>query len=123
MGLHGTLKAQSGAAELNIVNQSQRTMEIKVMQSTNQGARKYYELSIPAAGKGAIGIFQTGTYYFKVKAEYPGRDPVYSMSDPFDCYVGSNGHSVMTFNYTVDESAAKAEGKSINRSEFEKDSD
>jgi len=123
VGLQGGLYAQSQPAEVRIVNQSQRTMEIKVMQNTNQGALKYYEVSVPANGHGAIAIFQTGTYYLKVRAEYPGRDPVYSMGDPFECYVGPGGHSVLTFTYTIDEGTATAEGKSISRSEFEKDRD
>ena len=123
VGLHGGLYAQSHPAEVRIVNQSQRTMEIKVMQNTNQGALKYYEALVPANGQGAIAIFQTGTYYLKVKAEYPGRDPVYSMGDPFECHVGSDGYSVLTFTYTIDERALTTEGKSISRSEFEKDRD
>ena len=123
VGLHGGLYAQSHPAEVRIVNQSQRTMEVKVMRNTNQGALKYYEVLIPANTQGAISIFQTGTYYLKVKAEYPGRDPVYSMGDPFECHVGSDGYSVLTFTYTIDESAASMEGRSITRGEFEKDRD
>ncbi len=123
VGLHGGLYAQSRAAEVRIVNQSQRTMEIKVMQNTNQGALKYYEASVPANGTAAIAIFQSGTYYLKIKAEYPGREPVYSMGDPFECHVGSDGYSVLTFTYTIDESAASLEGRSITRGEFEKDRD
>ncbi len=123
VGLHGSLYAQYHAAEVRIVNQSQRTMEIKVMQNTTQSAVKYYEVSIPANGKGAVGISQTGTYYLKIKAEYPGRDPVYSMGDPFECHVGPTGYSVLTFTYTIDERALTAEGKSISQSEFDKDRD
>ena len=123
LGLHGRLYAQSQPAEVRIVNQSQRTMEIKVMQNTDQGARKYYGVLVPANGHGAVAIFQTGTYYLKVKAEYPGREPVYSMGDPFECHVGSDGYSVLTFTYTIDEQTATTEDKTISRSEFEKDRD
>ena len=123
VGLHGRLHAQSHPAEVRIVNQSQRTMEVKVMRNTNQGALKYQEALVPANSQGVVSIYQTGTYYLKVKAEYPGRDPVYSMGDPFECHVGSDGYSVLTFTYTIDERAATTEGKSISRSEFEKDRD
>ncbi len=123
VGLHGGVYAQSHPAEVRIVNQSQRAMEIKVMRNTNQGAAKYQEALVPANSQGVVSIYQTGTYYLKVKAEYPGRDPVYSMGDPFECHVGSDGYSVLTFTYTIDEGSATTEGKSITRGEFEKDRD
>jgi hypothetical protein len=98
-------------------------MEIKVMRNTNQGAAKYDEAFVLPGRQGLVSIFQTGTYYLKVKAVAPLRDPVYSMDDPFECYVGSGGYSVLTFTYTIDERAATTEGRNISPGEFEKDRD
>ncbi|MGA2904286.1 MAG: hypothetical protein ABSD98_10675 [Candidatus Korobacteraceae bacterium] len=123
IGLSSGLYAQSHPAEVQIVNRSQRTMEIKVMRNTNPGAVKYHEVFIPANSQVDINIFQTGTYYLKAKAEFPGRDPVYSMGNPFECYVGPNGYSVLTFTYTIDERAVSMEGRNISRSDYDKDRD
>jgi hypothetical protein len=121
-GVSTVLLAQH-PAEVRIVNQSQRTMQVKVMRNVNQGAVKYNEVFIPANRQAEMNIYQTGSYYLKVKAEYPGRDPVYSEDDPFECYVGSDGYSELTFTYTIDERAVSAEGRSISRSDFERDRD
>lgn len=119
----GGLYAQYHPAEVRIVNQSQRTMQIKVMRNTSEGAVKYTDVFIPANDEVGIAIYQTGNYYLKAKAEYTGRQPVYSMGDPFECYVGAGGYSVLTFTYTIDETSATAEGKTISRNEFERDRD
>ena len=106
------------------LNQSQRTMQVKVMRNANQSAVKYTEVFIPANNEVSVAISHTGNYYLKVKAEYPERPPVYfTMGDPFECYVGPGGYSVLTFTYTIDERSVSTEGKSISRSEFDKDQD
>lgn len=119
----GRLHAQYHPAEVRIVNQSQRAMQIKVMRDTSGAAVKYSDVFIPANEQVGIAIYQTGNYYLKVKAEYPGRQAVYSMGDPFECYVGPGGYSVLTFTYTIDERTVSTEGKSISHSEFDRDRD
>ena len=102
--------------------ESQRTMQVKVMRNANQSAVKYTEVFIPANNEVSVAISHTGNYYLKVKAEYPERPPfVHGRSA--QCYVGPGGYSVLTFTYTIDERSVSTEGKSISRSEFDKDQD
>lgn len=118
--------AQPHPAELRIDNKTTRNMEIKVMKEIGNKAVKVSDDSVSAGTKKTIFISDTGDYYLKVKAVYPGREPAYSKGNPFKCYVGSDRYSVLTVSYSMKESESQLDplsGNKINKSDFEKDRD
>lgn len=96
------IKAQE--AELHFHNFSERDMLIKVMKKDNSGAHRYSMMRATANSKVVEYFPETGYYFLKTKATYPGKEPVYTKGDVFKVYVGSDGYSVLTITYDIQES-------------------
>jgi len=113
-------------AELRIKNTSQRHLTVKIMKQTsgNRG-NKYTTVNISKQSNKTINISETGNYYLKTKAVFLGKDPVYKKGDPFKVYVGSDGYSVLTITFSIQESSLPnpLSGKQISKSDFDSDSD
>ena len=113
-------------AELRIKNTSQRHLTVKIMKQTsgNRGI-KYTTVYINSQSNETININETGNYYLKTKAVFSGRDPVYKKGDPFKVYVRSDGYSVLTITFSMQESSLPdpLSGKQISKSDFDNDSD
>lgn len=120
--INSTLFAYLHPAELRIVNDSQRQFTVKVMKETGE---KYATVSIDSNSSKTIEIDQTGNYYLKTKAVYPGKRPIFKKGDPFKVYVGSDGYSVLTITFSIKETALPdpMSGEQISETEFEKDQD
>ncbi|WP_250630044.1 hypothetical protein [Rhodoflexus caldus] len=113
--------AQAQSAELRIKNTSDRMLTVKVMNSNN--GRLFKKFIVYPRASYTEYFATTGSFFLKTKAEYPGREPVYEKGNPFRVYVGTDGYSVLTITYAIQESnvANPLEGKSISRQEFERD--
>ncbi len=112
-------------AELHIKNTSQRHLIVKVMKQTSENsAEKYAIVRINSQNSETLNIKKTGYYYLKTKAVLTGRDPVYKKGDPFKAYVGSDGYSVLTITFSMQESSMvnPLSGKHISKADFDNDS-
>ena len=111
-------------AELRIVNNSQRQLTVKVMKViTANESSKLITVEIDTLSTETINISETGNYYLKTRAVYPDRDPIYKKGDPFKAYVGSDGYSMLTITYSINESSLPnpMAGEQISKSEFDND--
>jgi hypothetical protein len=113
--------AQAQSAELHIKNTSNRTLTVKVMNASSGRLFKKFTVYPRATYIEYFAI--TGSFFLKTKAEYPGRETLYEKGNPFRVYVGTDGYSVLTITYAIQESdvANPLEGKSISRQEYERD--
>jgi hypothetical protein len=111
-------------ARLTIVNQSQRQMTVKVMETSVDGDTLHDTISITASGSQTVYFSKTGDYFTKTMAVLSGREPVYQKGQPFRVYVGTDGYSVITVTFSITESAVPqvTGGKQISKEEFDKDS-
>lgn len=112
-------------AELQIINKSQRFLTVKVMKQTpGDGASMYSTVTIGSQSNKTVNIDETGDYYLKTKAVSSGTEPVYKKGNPFKVYVGSDGYSVLTVTFSIQESALPdpQSGYQISPSEFENNS-
>ncbi|TNE53611.1 MAG: hypothetical protein EP344_14810 [Bacteroidetes bacterium] len=118
-----SVPALAQRAELRLVNTSERTLAIKVIQQTDTGGVLHASLTIPPLGRTTEYFSQTGHFFLKTKAELQGRETVYTKGNPFKVYVGSDGYSVLTVTYSITESntASPLEGQRISKSEFDRD--
>jgi|GEM_PF-2081900 len=112
-------------AELRIINTSQRFLTVKVMKPTSGGGASVYStVAISSQSNKTVNIDETGDYYLKTKAVSSGTEPVYKKGNPFNVYVGSDGYSVLTVTFSIQESALPdpLSGNQISPSEFENNS-
>lgn len=110
-------------AELHLVNNSARTLTIKIMQENGPTADTLYSiLSVSPYGRATEYFAQTGNYFLKTEAVLTNKAPVYTKGNPFQVYVGSNGYSVLTITYSITESNAPnpMEGARISKDEFDR---
>ncbi len=117
-----SVKAQQ--AELHLVNNSSRNMYVKVMKQSIRDSYRYSTLRIAPYGNAVEYFPETGYYYLKVKSYKKGRQTIYSRGDAFKVYVGSDGYSVLTITYDVNESSYSIDplsGERISKEEFMKD--
>jgi len=114
--------AMAQQARLDIKNNSDRFMEIKVMQYSYTGELLYSKVSVAARQNESVYFPQTGNYFLKSKAIYQGKNPIYKKGNEFNVYVGDDGYSVLTITYSITESNSfnPTEGKQISASEYEK---
>ncbi len=110
-------------AELHINNQSDRSMEIKIMRDgTNGSGSIYSRMTIYPNSEGVKYFPTTGYYFLKVKASRSGRPDVFTKGDSFRVYVGSDGYDVLTITYSIEESTLNPlSGETISKTEFDKD--
>jgi hypothetical protein len=108
-------------AQLNIVNNSQRSLYIKVMKSDGSKGSLFETVSIPAQESKTIYFQESGYYFTKTKAILNGKEPVYEKGQPFKVYNGSDGYSVLTLTFSLKESKTPQllSGKRISQKEFE----
>ncbi|MEP6645917.1 MAG: hypothetical protein ABJC12_02410 [Saprospiraceae bacterium] len=110
-------------AELHINNNSDRSMEIKIMRSGYNGQSTFHSrITISPNSYGVKYFSSTGYYFLKVKASRYGRPTVFTKGDAFRVYVGTDGYDVLTISYSIQESTLNPlSGSVISQSEFEKD--
>ena len=110
-------------AELHINNQSDRSMEIKIMRDGANGQGSLHaRMTIYPNSNGVKYFSTTGYYFLKIKASRSGRPDVFTKGDPFRVYVGSDGYDVLTITYSIEESTLDPlSGETITRTEFDKD--
>lgn len=116
-----TLKAAESAS-LEIVNNSQRVMTVKVMEGNHTASNLYNQIVVKPFARSKIYISQTGNYFVKTKASINGKDPIYQKGNPFHVVNDETGYSVLTLTYTIKESAIPeaSGGKRISQSEFDR---
>jgi hypothetical protein len=113
-------------AELRIVNASQRALTVKVMKrGSGNEAAAYATVAVGGNANKTISIGETGHYYLKTKAQYSGKEPIYKKGDPFNVCVGSDGYSVLTITFSIQENSLPdpMSGSQISKTEFDKDSE
>lgn len=103
-------------ASLSISNRSDYTLTIKVMRSNGGGL--YTTVTIPAKLSRTVYFSNSGSFYTKMKAE-KGLETLYKQDSPFSIQCDNYGYTEACISYYVSSSAGSA-GKSISRSEFEK---
>lgn len=110
-------------AELHINNNSDRTMEIKIMRSNADGSASLHSrLTINPQSNGIKYFPTTGYFFLKVKASRYGRPTAYTQGDPFKVYVGADGYDVLTISYSIEESTLDPlSGETISQAEFDRD--
>ena len=105
-----------GRASLSISNRSEYTLTIKVMR--NNGAGLYTTATIPAKSSRTVYFSNSGSFYTKMKAEN-GWETLYKQDSPFSIQCDSNGYTEASMSYYISSYGGSA-GKSISKSEFEK---
>ena len=103
-------------ASLSISNKSDYTLTIKIMR--NNGGGLYSTLSIPARSSRTVYFSNSGAFYTKLKAE-KGIETIYKQDSPFSIQCDSSGYTEASMSYYISSTGGSA-GKSISRSEFEK---
>lgn len=105
-----------GRASLSISNRSDYTLTIKVMR--NNGGGLYTTVTIPAKSSRTVYFSNSGSFYTKMKAE-KGIETLYKQDSPFSIQCDSNGYTEASMSYYISSYGGSA-GKSISKSEFEK---
>ena len=111
-------------AELHLVNNSARSLTIKVMQKNDSTADTMYSiLSVSPNGQASEYFAMSGSFYLKSAASLQDKDTIYEKGNPFQVYVGNDGYSVLTITYSITESNVPnpLNGKRISKSEFDLD--
>ena len=103
-------------ATLSISNRSDYTLTIKVMRSNGGGL--YTTVTIPAKSSRTVYFSNSGSFYTKMKAE-KGLETLYKQDSPFSIQCDNYGYTEASISYYVSSSGGSA-GKSISKSEFEK---
>lgn len=103
-------------ASLSISNRSEYTLTIKVMR--NNGGGLYTTVTIPAKSSRTVYFSNSGSFYTKMKAEN-GWETLYKQDSPFSIQCDSNGYTEASMSYYISSYGGSA-GKSISKSEFEK---
>ena len=103
-------------ASLIISNRSEYTLTIKIMR--NNGGGLYSTVSIPARSSRTVYFSNSGSFFTKLKAE-KGIETIYKQDSPFRIQCDSSGYTEASMSYYISSTGGSA-GKSISRSEFEK---
>lgn len=108
------------SAQLTITNHSNRTLTVKVMKQTGG---LYTTLYVGAQQSRTCHIAQQGYYYTKTKAEKTLSETIYSQDDAFFVQNNSQGYSVLSITYWIEESQypPQSSGTRISKSQFEND--
>jgi hypothetical protein len=113
----------SQQASLTIVNNSQRSMSVKVMRGSSGKGQLHEKVTIYANSSETIYFSQSGNYFTKTKATINGRDPICRKGKPFKVTSDETGYSVLTLTFTIKESKVPQVmgGVQISQKEFEQD--
>jgi hypothetical protein len=108
-------------AQLKIVNNSQRNLQIKIMTLNEGKSNLYKQLTINAQESKTVFFQESGLYFTKTKAILKGKTPVFEKGNPFKVYNGSDGYSVLTLTFSLIETKTSQmlSGKQISQKEFE----
>lgn len=105
-------------ATLSISNSSDYYLTVKIMK---YGGGLYTTLYIPAKQTSTAYFSKTGWFYTKTKAEKSNSSTLYRKDyQPFEMVCDHRGYSQNSMTYYISEGGGSA-GKSISKSEFEKD--
>lgn len=108
-------------ARIEIHNNSIRDMTVKVMKTNSSNGDLYEIVYISPNAMKTVFFNETGHYFTKTKASLAGKKPVCRKGENFKVYNGTDGYSILTLTYTVEESAIhlSSGGSSISESEFD----
>jgi hypothetical protein len=108
-------------ARLTIVNNSQRSMTVKVMKGYSGKGILYETTTISSFGRETIYFSESGYYFTKTKAVLAGKEPVYQKGQPFEVTNDKTGYSVYTLTFSIKESNVPqvTGGQKISKAEFE----
>lgn len=108
-------------ARIEIQNNSMRDMTVKVMKTNSSNGDLYKIVHISPYGNQTVYFNETGHYFTKTKASLAGKKPVCRKGESFKVYNGTDGYSILTLTFTVEESAIhlSSGGSSISESEFD----
>jgi len=111
----------SAQASLTIVNNSMRSMTVKVMQGFSGDGTLHETVSIAANSNQTVYFSNSGYYFTKTKAVLQGKTPVYRKGQAFEVTNNSSGYSVLTLTFSITESSVPQAtgGKQISKSEFD----
>ena len=111
----------SAQASLTIVNNSMRSMTVKVMQGFSGDGTLHETVSIAANSNQTVYFSNSGYYFTKTKAVLQGKTPVYRKGQAFEVTNNSSGYSVLTLTFSIKESSVPQAtgGKQISKSEFD----
>jgi hypothetical protein len=118
-----TAIAVSAQANLTIVNNSARSMTIKIMKKNETKSSLHKQVNISAHNQSKIYFSANGNYCTKSKATLKGKDPICKKGNPFKVTNDSTGYSELVLTYTITESQipSYSGGTTISESEFDKD--
>ncbi len=105
-----------GQARINIVNNSERQLKVKIM---HKGGGIYATLTIGSYQTETEYFQETGNYYLKTKGSLRGKKAVCKKGNPFKVYNGTDGYSVLTITYSIS-GGVSDEGKGISEEEFDR---
>lgn len=107
------------SATFTVQNLSERTLTVKIMKLDGG---LYTTIYVPAKSTRSTNIYAQGYYYTKTKAEKQWSETLYSKDEAFFVQNNSQGYSVLTVTYWVEESKyPQSSGQRISKSEFESD--
>jgi len=108
-------------AKLTIVNNSMRSMTVKVMQGYSGKGTLHETVTIGAYSSETIYFSESDYYFTKTKAVLKGKEPVYRKGQSFQVRNDSEGYSVMTLTFSIKESTVPQAtgGKQISKTEFD----
>ena len=113
------LTAFAQSATFTVHNMSERSLTVKIMK---YDGGLYNTIYVPAKSSRTTNIFTQGYYYTKTKAEKQWSETLYSKDDAFFVQNNSQGYSVLTVTYWVEESKyPQSSGQRISKLEFEND--
>jgi len=113
----------SQQASLTIVNNSQRSMSVKVMRGSSGKGELHEKVTISANSSETVYFSQSGNYFTKTKASLDGRTPICRKGKPFKVTSDETGYSVLTLTFTIKESKVPQVmgGVQISQKEFDQD--
>jgi len=106
-------------AQVSVINDSDFTLTVKVM---TVAGKKYSQIIVPAQQTKTAYIYVSGTYYLKTKASAYNKDDLYSKGNFFKVVSSEEGYSMIKVTYKIS-GGTYSSGKSISKSEFDKDND
>lgn len=116
-----SLSVKAQEATLTIVNNSKRSMTVKVMKGYSGKGSLHETITISAYGNEKVYFSEGGFYFTKTKAVLKGKDPVYQKGKPFKVTNDETGYSEMTLTFSITESTIPqvTGGKQISKQEFD----
>lgn len=93
-----TVNAQ---ANLTIVNNSQRTMTVKVMKKVGSKSISHEKVTISANSSSKIYFSESGNYFTKTKATLKGKTAICKKGNAFKVVNDTTSYSILGLTFTI----------------------